>query len=129
MSNNLTNFKTSYDISDYMDKEAFLRQLESAVANNDKKLFIDTIFDLPADVILSFSKDEFLRIMNVSSQIYLDDADELFGFLDKNGLFFIQNGLNEVDEFNDFTISKFYYNLLIKDDKDFIVSVKRIVCQ
>ena len=93
--------------------KSFPDQLESAVTNNDKKLFIDTIFDLPADVILSFSKDEFLRIMNVSSQIYLDDADELFGFLDKNGLFFIQNGLNEVDEFNNFTISKFYYNLLI----------------
>ncbi len=54
-----------------MDKEAFLHQLESSIAKNDKKLFIDIIFDLPADVIVGFTKEEFSQVLNISKQIDL----------------------------------------------------------
>jgi hypothetical protein len=42
-----------------MDKEAFFYQLESSIANNNKKLFAKTIYDLPADLIVGFTEEEF----------------------------------------------------------------------
>jgi hypothetical protein len=96
-----------------MDKEAFLRQLEYAVANSDKKLFLDTVFDLPADVIVGFTEEEFSRIVTTSKQINLFDVDELFDFLNLEGLISLKNALDGVNELNNFLLSRFYYSLSI----------------
>ncbi len=102
-----------------MDKEAFLHQLEHAVTNNDKKLFIDTVFDLPADVIVGFTEEEFSRIVTISKQINLRDVNELFNFLNFEGLISLKNALEGVSELNNFLIYRFYYSLslsLVEND-------------
>ena len=68
-----------------MDKEAFLHQLESSAANKDKKLFSKTIFDLPADVIVGFTKEEFSRIIYISHQFSSPKMDRLCNFLEIKG--------------------------------------------
>ncbi len=105
-----------------MDKQAFLSQLESAVKNNDKSLFIETIFDLPFSIIVSFTEDETSKILYLSKKVNLQNVHELFTFLNNEGLFFQQNALEGVDELNNFLLSKFYFNLCIcffsgKEDK------------
>mgnify|MGYP000914512118 CR=1 FL=1 len=96
-----------------MDKDAFLHQLGYAVTSNDKKLFIDIVFDLPADVIVGFTEKEFSQIVTISKQINLRDVDELFNFLNFEGLISLQNALEGVSELNNYLLSRFYYSLSI----------------
>ncbi|MCQ1537228.1 hypothetical protein FTO70_16405, partial [Methanosarcina sp. KYL-1] len=96
-----------------MDKEAFLHQLESAVTNNDKNLFIETIFDLPADVIVGFTKEEFSHIISISGLINLQQVDELFDFLENEGFFFLEKVSEGINELNNSLLGRFYYSLFI----------------
>ncbi|MDD3052653.1 MAG: hypothetical protein PHR06_16155 [Candidatus Cloacimonetes bacterium] len=96
-----------------MDKEAFLHQLESSTINNDKRLFAKTIYDLPADVIVGFTKEEFSRIIYMSHQFSTQKIDRLFNFLENKGLFFLNNALKGIDELNSSLLSKFYYSMCI----------------
>ncbi len=96
-----------------MDKETFLHQLEYAVTNNNKKLFVEIIFDLPAEVIINFTKEEFSRVISLSRLICLQQVDEFFYFLENEGLFFLNNALKGIDELNNSLISRFYYSSLI----------------
>ncbi|WP_269851274.1 hypothetical protein [Methanosarcina horonobensis] len=70
-----------------MDKEAFLNKLESSAANKDKRLFSKTIIDLPADVIVGFTKEEFLRIICFSKLFSSQKMDRLCNFLEIKGSF------------------------------------------
>lgn len=110
-----------------MDKEAFLHQLESSIANNDKKLFIDIIFDLPTDVIVSFTQEQFSHIISISNLISLQQVDELFDFLESEGTFFLKNALNGIDELDNSFLSKFYYNLYVSLCKNNKWKVKRVL--
>lgn len=96
-----------------MDKEALFHQLESSIANNDKKLFIDIIFDLPADVIVGFTKEEFSQVLSISRQIDLHNVDDLFSFLLSEGAFYLKKVLDGIDELNNSFLSRFYYSLFI----------------
>jgi tetratricopeptide (TPR) repeat protein len=96
-----------------MDKEAFLHQLESAVTKNDKKVFIETIFDLPPDVVVGITEEEFSRVISLSRLVSLQQVDELFNFLEDEGLFFLQKVLEGNDELNNSLIGRFYYSLFI----------------
>ena len=96
-----------------MEKENFLHQLESAVINNEKKIFAKIIYDLPADVIISFTNKEFSRIIYISHQFSSHKVDRLCNFLENKGSFFLKNGLKGVDELNNFLLSKFYYSVCI----------------
>ena len=110
-----------------MDKEAFLHQLESSVTNNDKKLFAKTIYDLPADVIVGFTKEEFSRIIYISHQFSSQKMDRLFNFLEIKGLFFLKNALKGIDELNNSLLSKFYYSLCISLYETNKEKVKRVL--
>ena len=110
-----------------MDKEAFLHQLESSIANNDKKLFAKTISDLPADVIVGFTKEEFSRIIYISHQFSSQKMDRLFNFLEIKGLFFLKNALKGVDELNNYLLSKFYYSLYVSLSENNKEKVKRVL--
>ena len=96
-----------------MEKENFLHQLESAVTNNEKKIFAEIIYDLPADVIISFTNEEFSRIIYRSHQFSSHKVDRLCNFLENKGSFFLKNGLKGVDELNNFLLSKFYSSVCI----------------
>ncbi|MHB8100971.1 MAG: hypothetical protein ACYDEF_02055 [Methanosarcina sp.] len=110
-----------------MDKEAFLHQLESSIANNDKKLFAKTIFDLPADVIVGFTKEEFSQTISISHQFSSQKMDRLFNFLEVKGLFFLKNALKGINEINNFLLSKFYYSLCISLYETNTEKVKRVL--
>ena len=112
-SNNMTNFKTSSYVSHYMEKEAFLHQLEYAVTNNDKKLFINIIYNLTPDIIISFTEEELSRIVNISRQINLYDVDEFFEFLVSEGTLFFGYAFERKDELNNSFLGRFYYSLCI----------------
>ena len=90
-----------------MDKEAVLHQLESSTAKNDKKLFAKIISDLPADLIVGFTKEEFLLIIYTSQQFSSQKMDRLCNFLELNGSFFLKNALKGIDELNNYLLSKF----------------------
>lgn len=77
------------------------------------KLFIYTVFDLPADVIVGFTEEEFSRIITISKQINLCYVDKLFDCLNLKGLISLKNALDGVNELNNFLLSKFYYSLSI----------------
>jgi len=72
-----------------MDKEAFLHQLESTVTNNDKKAFIDMIFDLPvagnnkqmikSALINNATACSKLAEMGIDSKENLETAVRLYG--------------------------------------------------
>jgi hypothetical protein len=96
-----------------MDKEAFLRQLECSIANKDKRMFIETVFDLPADVIVGFTQEEFSHVLNISRQIDIHDVEDLFSFLLSEGAFYQKNVKNGIDELNNSLLSRFYYSLFI----------------
>jgi len=96
-----------------MDKEAFLHQLESSVAKNDKKLFAKTIYELPADVIVGFTKEEFSRIIYISHQFSSQKMDRLCNSLEIKGSSFLKNALKGINEINSCVLSKFYYSLFI----------------
>ena len=108
-----------------MDKEAFLHQLESSLANSDKKLFAKTIYDLPADVIVGFTKEEFSRIIYISHHFSSPKVDRLFHFLEKNGSSSLNNALKGIDELNNSLLSKFYYSLCISLSENNKEKVKR----
>ena len=76
-----------------MNKEAFLHQLESSAVNKDKKLFAKSIYELPADVIVGFTKEEFSRIIYISHQFSSQKMDKLSNFLEIKGFFFLKNAL------------------------------------
>ena len=96
-----------------MEKEAFLHQFESSLANNDKRLFAKTIYDLPADVIVGFTKEEFSRIVYISHQFSSQKMDRLVNTLGNKGQFFLKRASNEIDKINSCLLSKFYYSLFI----------------
>ncbi|MGI5945241.1 MAG: hypothetical protein ACOX7X_10980 [Methanosarcina flavescens] len=96
-----------------MEKEAFLHQFESSLANNDKILFAKTIYDLPADVIVGFTKEEFSRIVYISHQFSSQKMDRLVNTLGNKGQFFLKRASNEIDKINSCLLSKFYYSLFI----------------
>jgi hypothetical protein len=109
-----------------MDKEAFLHQLESAVTNNDKKSFTKIIYDLPADVVVGFTKEEFLRVIYSSHQFSTQKMDRLYNFLENKGQISLKAALNGVDELNNCLLSKFYYSLYIslsENNKEKIIRV------
>ncbi|AKB32427.1 hypothetical protein MSSIH_1737 [Methanosarcina siciliae HI350] len=110
-----------------MDTEAFLHQLESAVTNNDKRLFAKTIYDLPADVIVGFTKEEFSRIIYISHHFSSQKTDRLSNFLEIKGLFFLKNALKGVDELNNFLLSKFYFSLFVSLSENDNEKVKRVL--
>jgi tetratricopeptide (TPR) repeat protein len=110
-----------------MDKEAFLHQLESSVAKNDKKLFAKTIYELPADVIVGFTKEEFSRINHISSQFSSQKMDKLCNFLELKGSFFLKNALKGVGELNNYLLSKFYYSQYIFLYENNNEKVKRVL--
>ena len=110
-----------------MDKEAFLRQLESSAANNNKNLFAKSIYILPADVIVGFTKEEFSRIIYITHQFSSPKMDKLSNFLEIKGLFFLKNALKEVDELNNCLLSKFYYSLYVSISENNIEDVKRVL--
>jgi hypothetical protein len=96
-----------------MDKEAFLLQLEYVITNNDKKAFIETIFDLPVDIIVGITEEEFSHVISLSKLINLQQVDELFYFLENEGRFFLEKTFEGKDELNNSLISRFYYSLFI----------------
>ncbi|AKB74101.1 Clp amino terminal domain protein [Methanosarcina lacustris Z-7289] len=110
-----------------MDKEAFLHQLESSAANKDNKLFAKTIYDLPADVIVGFTKEEFSRIIYISHHFSSQKMDRLFNFLENKGLFSLKNALKGIDELNNFLLSKFYYSSCISLYETNKEKVKRVL--
>ncbi len=96
-----------------MDKEAFLHQLESSAINKDKRLFAKTIYNLPADVIVGFTKEEFSRIIYISHQFSSQKMDRLCNFLEIKGSSFLKNALKGINELNNSLLSKFYYSIFI----------------
>ena len=107
-----------------MDKEAFLHQLEYAITNNDKELFIETIFDLPAEVIIGFTKEELSQAINLSSKIDLQSVEELFDFLENEGSLSLNNALEGVNELNNFSLCRFYNSLFISLSKNNLQKIK-----
>lgn len=87
--------------------------MESVIKSKDKKAFIETIFDLPVDAIVSTTEEEFSRVISLSRLISLQQVDELFYFLDSEGLYFLEKVFEGNDELNNSLISRFYYSLFI----------------
>lgn len=83
-----------------MDMEVFIEKLKNAISDNDNKTFIDLIFDLSDDEIVSLKDDDLNRILEFCKQINVGHLDELFGFLENEGHNCINNALNGLNEFN-----------------------------
>jgi hypothetical protein len=102
-----------------MDKEAFLNQLEYSIATNDKRLFAKNIYDLPVDVIVGFTRKEFLNVIYISHLFgsqemnELCNLNELCNFLKARGSVSIKKALNGIDELNNFLLGKFYCSMYI----------------
>lgn len=102
-----------------MDKEAFLNQLEYSIATNDKRLFAKNIYDLPADVIVGFTREEFSRVIYISHLFgsqemnELCNLNELCNFLKARGSVSIKKALNGIDELNNFFLGKFYCSMYL----------------
>jgi hypothetical protein len=110
-----------------MDKEAFLHQLELAVINNNKRLFIDTIFDLPADVIVGLTEDEFSRVITISRQIDIYDVEEIYSYLEFEGTLCLYNALHGVNESKNCILSKFFYSMYISISKNNKEKIKKVI--
>jgi len=96
-----------------MGENALLRKLEASVISNNKKAFIDIIFDFTTDDILALTEDEFNRITDISHQIKLEDVGEFFSYLGSEGIFHLKNALSGSNELNNLLISRFYLSLFL----------------
>ena len=96
-----------------MGENALLRKLEASVISNNKKAFIDIIFDFTTDDILALTEDEFNRITDISHQIKLEDVGEFFSYLESEGVFHLKNAMSGSNELNNLLISRFYLGLFL----------------
>ena len=104
-----------------MNREVLLGKLEACVPNNDTKTFINSIFDLTDEDIISLTDDEVNRIFSVSKQINMKNVDEFFSHLESQGGYCLNNATNGVNELNNALLGKYYFgiyvNLLKKSDE------------
>ncbi|NOR49199.1 MAG: hypothetical protein GQ533_14350 [Methanosarcinaceae archaeon] len=67
--------------------QELLKKLETAIANNHKQAYIDTIFDFTDNDILSLTEDEINIIFALSRKINIGNIGEFFNYItDEGGL-------------------------------------------
>ena len=96
-----------------MNREVLLGKLETCIPNNDTKRFIDSIFDLTDEDIISLTEEELNRVFSISKQINMENVDEFFEYLEDEGDYCLNNSRNGIDEFNNAILGKFYSGLYI----------------
>ncbi|TFH38824.1 MAG: hypothetical protein E4G94_11785, partial [ANME-2 cluster archaeon] len=96
-----------------MDREAFIEKLENAFEKGDKKTFIDLIFDLSDDEIVSLKDDDLNRIFKLSNLANIGNVDELSGFFENEGVNYLDNALQGLNEFNNAFLAKWYFGLYL----------------
>ena len=84
-------------------------KLETCIPNNDTKTFIDSIFDLTDEDIVSLSNNEINRIFSISKQINMENTDKFFEYLDEKGHYFFKKSQIGLDEINNNNIICIFY--------------------
>ncbi len=110
-----------------MDKESFLHQFELSLTNRNKRFFAKIIYNLPADVIVGFTKEEFSRIICISHHFRLQKMDKLSNFLEDKGLFSLKKALKGIDELNNYLLSKFYYSVYVSLSENRIEKTRHVL--
>ena len=90
-------------------------------------MFAQTIYELPADVIVGFTKEELSRITYFSKLFNSQKMDRLFNFLKIRGSYFQKSALNGINELNNYLISKFYFSVCISLSENNKEKIKNIL--
>ena len=93
--------------------QELLKRLETAIANNHKQTYINTIFDFTDNDILSLTEDEINTIFTSSQKINIGNIGELFDSITNEGYFCLNNALNGINELNNALMCRFYFGLYI----------------
>ena len=96
-----------------MNREVLLGKLETCIPNNDTKTFIDSIFDFTDADIIPLTDDEANRIFSISKQINIENGNRIYKYLERKGVYCLNNANSGVDELNNALLGKFYFGLYI----------------
>jgi len=93
--------------------QELLKKLETAITNNHKQAYIDTIFNFTDDDIFSLTEDEINIIFALSRKINIENIGEFFDCITNEGGFCLKNALGGVNELNNALLCRFYFGLYI----------------